>query len=125
MHNMSIILFCGLSVKNSAARVVTIAVILGLPILKLNVIFNAIISISIRWVPPVHVQKISTQTFSYINVQLFNNKGEYVKSGLAELELWFGQFSLQFSGSSWEELKHVRHAVGFLVCLYFSIFFGN
>ena len=101
----------------------------------------------------------------------FSN-GEYVKSGLAELEQWccqakdevnffswfnhfvFLQFAdateclfvitccsyntlkiqsckwlsqihslnslgLQYAGSSWDELKHIRQAVGFLVCLLF------
>jgi myosin-5 len=52
-----------------------------------------------NFVPPVLVQKIFTQTFSYINVQLFNSlllrrecctfsNGEYVKAGLAEMEQW-------------------------------------
>ncbi|WRX08322.1 IQ motif [Theobroma cacao] len=93
-------------------------------------------------VPPVLIQKIFTQTFSYINVQLFNSlllrrecctfsNGEYVKAGLAELELWCCQakeevhssadnvpctcLELQYAGSSWDELKHIRQAVGFLV----------
>ncbi|KAK2968663.1 hypothetical protein RJ640_004022 [Escallonia rubra] len=50
-------------------------------------------------VPPIIVQKIFTQIFSYINVQLINSlllrrecctfsNGEYVKAGIAELELW-------------------------------------
>ncbi|GFZ13480.1 myosin family protein with Dil domain-containing protein [Actinidia rufa] len=77
-------------------------------------------------VPPVLVQKIYTQTFSYINVQLFNSlllrrecctfsNGEYVKSGLAELELWCCQAKEEYAGSAWDELKHIRQAVGFLV----------
>ncbi|KAK3026388.1 hypothetical protein RJ639_042598, partial [Escallonia herrerae] len=79
-----------------------------------------------NFVPPVLVQKIFTQIFAYINVQLFNSlllrrecctfsNGEYVKSGLAELELWCGQAKEEFAGSSWDELRHVRQAVGFLV----------
>ncbi|KAK3193407.1 hypothetical protein Dsin_024717 [Dipteronia sinensis] len=79
-----------------------------------------------NFVPPVLVQKIYTQTFSYINVQLFNSlllrrecctfsNGEYVKSGLAELELWCCQAKDEYAGSSWDELKHIRQAVGFLV----------
>ncbi|KAH7859230.1 hypothetical protein Vadar_033420 [Vaccinium darrowii] len=55
-----------------------------------------------NFVPPILCQKMFTQTFSYINVQIFNslllrrecctfNNGEYVKTGLAELELWCGQ----------------------------------
>ncbi|XWS31345.1 hypothetical protein CRYUN_Cryun23aG0068500 [Craigia yunnanensis] len=79
-----------------------------------------------NFVPPVLIQKIFTQTFSYINVQLFNSlllrrecctfsNGEYVKTGLAELELWCCQVKEEYAGSSWDELKHIRQAVGFLV----------
>ncbi|GKC27336.1 myosin 2, partial [Tanacetum coccineum] len=77
-------------------------------------------------VPPIIVQKIFTQIFSYINVQLFNSlllrrecctfsNGEYVKAGLAELELWCAQAKEEYAGSAWDELKHIRQAVGFLV----------
>ncbi|KAI4300104.1 hypothetical protein L6164_033518 [Bauhinia variegata] len=79
-----------------------------------------------NFVPSVLIQKIYTQTFSYINVQLFNSlllrrdcctfsNGEYVKAGLAELELWCCQAKEEYAGSSWDELKHIRQAVGFLV----------
>ncbi|XP_019461246.1 PREDICTED: myosin-6-like [Lupinus angustifolius] len=79
-----------------------------------------------NFVPPVLIQKIFTQAFSYINVQLFNSlllrrdcctfsNGEYVKAGLAELELWCVQAREEYAGSSWDELKHIRQAVGFLV----------
>ncbi|MCO5579730.1 hypothetical protein L7F22_033590 [Adiantum nelumboides] len=72
------------------------------------------------------VRKIFTQIFSYINVQLFNSlllrreccsfsNGEYVKAGLAELEHWVYEASEQYAGSAWDELKHIRQAVGFLV----------
>ncbi|VVA34612.1 PREDICTED: myosin-6 [Prunus dulcis] len=77
-------------------------------------------------VPPILVQKLSTQTFSYINVQIFNSlllrrecctfsNGQYVKNGLAELELWCSLAKEEYAGSSWDELKYVRQAVGFLV----------
>ncbi|GKB65026.1 myosin-6-like protein [Tanacetum coccineum] len=77
-------------------------------------------------VPPIIVQKIFTQILSYINVQLFNSlllrrecctfsNGEYVKAGLAELELWCAQAKEEYAGSAWDELKHIRQAVGFLV----------
>ncbi|KAK4344705.1 hypothetical protein RND71_034881 [Anisodus tanguticus] len=86
---------------------------------------GSLISLCIQ-VPPILVQKIFTQTFSYINVQLFNSlllrrecctfsNGEYVKAGLAELELWCCQAKEEYAGSSWDELKHIRQAVGFLV----------
>ncbi|KAL6210845.1 hypothetical protein ACLB2K_016077 [Fragaria x ananassa] len=79
-----------------------------------------------NFVPPILVKEIYTQTFSFINVQLFNSlllrrecctfsNGEYVKSGLAELELWCCQAKEEYAGSSWDELKHIRQAVGFLV----------
>ncbi|XP_021290732.1 myosin-6-like, partial [Herrania umbratica] len=79
-----------------------------------------------NFVPPILVQKIFTQIFAYINVQLFNSlllrrecctfsNGEYVKSGLAELELWCAQVKEEYAGPSWDELKHTRQAVGFLV----------
>ncbi|XP_019455075.1 PREDICTED: myosin-6-like [Lupinus angustifolius] len=79
-----------------------------------------------NFVPSVLIQKIFNQTFSYINVQLFNSlllrrdcctfsNGEYVKAGLAELELWCCQTKEEYAGSSWDELKHIRQAVGFLV----------
>lgn len=79
-----------------------------------------------NFVPPILVQKIFTQVFSYINVQLFNSlllrrecctfsNGEFVKAGLAELELWCCQAKEEYAGSSWDELKHIRQAVGFLV----------
>ncbi|CAM8963239.1 unnamed protein product [Rhodiola kirilowii] len=79
-----------------------------------------------NYVPSVLVQKIFTQVFSYINVQLFNSlllrrecctfsNGEYVKAGLAELELWCCQATEEYAGSSWDELRHIRQAVGFLV----------
>ncbi|XP_031503221.1 myosin-6-like isoform X2 [Nymphaea colorata] len=79
-----------------------------------------------NFVPPVLIQKTFTQIFSFINVQLFNSlllrreccsfgNGEYVKAGLAELELWCCQAKEEYAGASWDELKHIRQAVGFLV----------
>ncbi|XVE84813.1 hypothetical protein DITRI_Ditri17bG0042900 [Diplodiscus trichospermus] len=84
-----------------------------------------------NFVPPIFVQKIFTQNFAYINVQLFNSllvhlecctssNGEFVKSGLAELELWCARAKEEYAGSSWDELKHTRQAVGFLVYMSFS-----
>ncbi|GER36038.1 myosin XI [Striga asiatica] len=47
-----------------------------------------------NYVPAFLLRKLFTQTFSFINVQLFNR---------------------QYVGSAWDELKHIRQAVGFLV----------
>ncbi|KAK4397650.1 Myosin-15 [Sesamum angolense] len=64
--------------------------------------------------------------FAFINIQLFNSlllrreccsfsNGEYVKSGLAELEKWIVNATEEFAGTSWHELNYIRQAVGFLV----------
>ncbi|XP_035838614.1 myosin-6 [Helianthus annuus] len=77
-------------------------------------------------VPTILDQKIFAQVFAYINVQLFNSlllrreccsfsHGEYLKTGLTELELWCSHATEEYADSSWEELKHTRQAVGFLV----------
>lgn len=77
-------------------------------------------------VPCIIIKKLFGQVFSFINVQLFNSlllrreccsfsNGEYVKAGLQELELWCTKTTDQFAGSSWNELQHIRQAIGFLV----------
>ncbi|XP_042396629.1 myosin-6-like [Zingiber officinale] len=79
-----------------------------------------------NYVPEILIQKIFVQLFSFINIQLFNSlllrrefcsfsNGEYVKSGLDELELWCTKSKPELVGSSWDELKHTRQAIGFLV----------
>ncbi|XAR57538.1 Myosin ATPase [Bertholletia excelsa] len=77
-------------------------------------------------VPSFFIRKITTQVFSFINISLFNSlllrrecctfsNGEYVKSGLAELEKWIAGATEEFAGTSWHELNYIRQAVGFLV----------
>ncbi|MBA0866168.1 hypothetical protein Goshw_018571 [Gossypium schwendimanii] len=77
-------------------------------------------------VPSFFIRKLITQVFSFINMSLFNSlllrreccsfsNGEYVKSGLAELEKWIGNATEEFAGTSWHELNYIRQAVGFLV----------
>ncbi|KAI8530396.1 hypothetical protein RHMOL_Rhmol11G0055100 [Rhododendron molle] len=77
-------------------------------------------------VPSFFVRKIATQVFSFINISLFNSlllrrecctfsNGEYVKSGLVELEKWIVSATEEFAGTSWHELNYIRQAVGFLV----------
>ncbi|XP_058078389.1 myosin-15 isoform X2 [Magnolia sinica] len=77
-------------------------------------------------VPSFFIRKLVTQVFSFINIQLFNSlllrrecctfsNGEYVKSGLAELEKWIVNATEEFAGTSWHELNYIRQAVGFLV----------
>ncbi|XP_019195644.1 PREDICTED: myosin-15 isoform X1 [Ipomoea nil] len=77
-------------------------------------------------VPSFFIRKLTTQVFSFINIQLFNSlllrrecctfsNGEYMKSGLAELEKWIVNAKEEFAGTSWHELNYIRQAVGFLV----------
>ncbi|KAL9226046.1 hypothetical protein vseg_001900 [Gypsophila vaccaria] len=77
-------------------------------------------------VPRNLVQNLFTQIFLFIDVQLFNSlllrrecctfsNGEYVKAGLDDLESWCQETTEEFVGLSWDELKHIRQAVGFLV----------
>ncbi|KAJ4708904.1 putative myosin [Melia azedarach] len=77
-------------------------------------------------VPSFFIRKLITQVFSFINISLFNSlllrrecctfsNGEYVKSGLAELEKWIANAKEEFVGTSWHELNYIRQAVGFLV----------
>ncbi|KAM7264663.1 hypothetical protein ACFE04_002346 [Oxalis oulophora] len=44
-----------------------------------------------------------------------SSNGENLKAGLQELEYWCLKVTDQLAGSPWEELKHIRQAVGFLV----------
>ncbi|XP_059432809.1 myosin-17-like [Corylus avellana] len=87
---------------------------------------NFLKTMKANYVPPFLVRKVFTQIFSFINVQLFNSlllrreccsfsNGEYVKAGLAELEHWCYEATEEYAGSAWDELKHIRQAVGFLV----------
>ncbi|XLU44029.1 hypothetical protein S245_038843, partial [Arachis hypogaea] len=87
---------------------------------------NSLKIMKANYAPPFLVRKVFTQIFSFINVQLFNSlllrreccsfsNGEYVKTGLAELEQWCLDATEEYTGSAWEELKHIRQAVGFLV----------
>lgn len=91
-----------------------------------NSLNNCLKTMRANYVPPLIVRKIFTQIFSFINVQLFNSlllrreccsfsNGEYVKTGLAELEQWCHDATEEFVGSALDELKHIRQAVGFLV----------
>ncbi|PQP93279.1 hypothetical protein Pyn_22805 [Prunus yedoensis var. nudiflora] len=87
---------------------------------------NFLNTLKTNHVPPFLVRKVFTQIFSFINVQLFNSlllrreccsfsNGEYVKAGLAELEHWCYKATDEYAGSAWDELKHIRQAIGFLV----------
>lgn len=70
-------------------------------------------------VPSFLVRKLFQQLFSFVNVQLFNqlllrreccsfSNGEYVKTGLGEVEQWIHSAGQQWVGESWEQLKYIR-----------------
>jgi myosin V len=70
-------------------------------------------------VPPFLVKKLFQQLFSFVNVQLFNqlllrreccsfSNGEYVKTGLAEVENWIHGAGKEWVGESWDELRYIR-----------------
>ncbi|KAH0896055.1 hypothetical protein HID58_045623 [Brassica napus] len=60
--------------------------------------------------PPFVVRKVFTQIFSFINVQLFNR---HVSLGISPF--WCAEATDEYAGSAWDELRHIRQAVGFLV----------
>ncbi|PON46080.1 Myosin [Parasponia andersonii] len=110
------------SVANTEAQRALIAHWQGI----VNSLGNFLNNLKANHVPPFLVRKVFTQIFSFINVQLFNSlllrreccsfsNGEYVKAGLAELEHWCYKATDEYAGSAWDELKHIRQAIGFLV----------
>ncbi|KAK4759356.1 hypothetical protein SAY87_022487 [Trapa incisa] len=110
------------SVANTAAQQTLIAHWQGI----VKSLGNFLDTLKANHVPPFLVRKVFIQIFSFINVQLFNSlllrreccsfsNGEYVKAGLAELEHWCYKATDEYAGSAWDELKHIRQAIGFLV----------
>ncbi|XP_021888669.1 myosin-9 isoform X1 [Carica papaya] len=110
------------SVANTAAQQALIAHWQGI----VKSLGNFLNTLKANHVPAYVVRKVFTQIFSFINVQLFNSlllrreccsfsNGEYVKAGLAELEHWCYKATDEYAGSAWDELKHIRQAIGFLV----------
>ncbi|OAY78406.1 Myosin-11 [Ananas comosus] len=110
------------SLTNAAAQQALIAHWQGI----VRSLGNFLNTLKANHVPPFLVRKVFTQIFSFINVQLFNSlllrreccsfsNGEYVKAGLAELEHWCYKATDEYAGSAWDELKHIRQAIGFLV----------
>ncbi|KAL6523944.1 hypothetical protein OROMI_031039 [Orobanche minor] len=68
-----------------------------------------------NYVPSFFVRKLTTQVLLLRRECCTFSNGEYVKSGLAELEKWIVNATEEFAGTSWHELNYIRQAVGFLV----------
>ncbi|CAN1174640.1 XI-H [Linum perenne] len=79
-----------------------------------------------NFVPTFFIRKVFCQIFFHIDVNLFNSlllrpecctssNGEFVKSGLDRLKAWCAQANQKLIRSAWDELKHTKQAVGFLV----------
>ncbi|KAK3164630.1 hypothetical protein QOZ80_1AG0022080 [Eleusine coracana subsp. coracana] len=92
----------------------------------IKILTNSLNVLKSNYVPPFLICKLFTQVFSFINVQLFNSlllrreccsfsNGEYVKAGLDELEHWCFWLTEEYAGHAWDELKHIRQAVTFLI----------
>jgi myosin-5 len=87
---------------------------------------NTLETMNNNYVPPMIIRKTFGQVFAFMNVQLFNSlllrreccsfsNGEFLKAGLQELEQWCSATTEEYAGTSWDELQHIRQAVGFLV----------
>ncbi|CAJ1961121.1 unnamed protein product [Sphenostylis stenocarpa] len=74
---------------------------------------NFLNTLKANHVPPYLVRKVLLLRRECCS---FSN-GEYVKSGLGELEDWCNGATEEYSGSAWDELKHIRQAIGFLVSI--------
>lgn len=85
----------------------------------LGVLDNLLAMLRASHVPNFLIRKLFQQLFSFINVQLFNqlllrreccsfSNGEYVKTGLAEVEVWLESAGEDWVGQSWEELRFIR-----------------
>ncbi|XP_050884736.1 myosin-15 isoform X1 [Lathyrus oleraceus] len=92
----------------------------------INFLNSLLNQLCVNNIPSFFIRKLVTQVFSFINMTLFNSlllrrecctfsNGEYVKSGLAELEKWIVNANEEYAGTSWHELNYIRQAVGFLV----------
>ncbi|CAK8568477.1 unnamed protein product [Lathyrus sativus] len=92
----------------------------------INFLNSLLNQLCVNNIPSFFIRKLVTQVFSFINMTLFNSlllrrecctfsNGEYVKSGLAELEKWIVNTNEEYAGTSWHELNYIRQAVGFLV----------
>ena len=85
----------------------------------LGVLDNLLAMLRSAHVPQFLIKKLFQQLFSFINVQLFNqlllrreccsfSNGEYVKTGLAEVENWLENAGEAWVGQSWDELRFIR-----------------
>eukprot|EP00210_Caulerpa_lentillifera_P001139 g1097.t1 len=92
----------------------------------LRVLDNLLFVLKANHMPHFLMQMLFKQIFAFINVQLFNqlllrreccsfSNGEYVKSGLSEVERWIDQAGRKYVSDSWDDLKFIRQAVSFLV----------
>ncbi|KAK9067567.1 hypothetical protein SSX86_011678 [Deinandra increscens subsp. villosa] len=110
------------SFANAASHELLLAQWQGI-VTKVGCLLN---TLKANYVPPFLIRQVFTQIFAFINVQLFNSlllrreccsysNGEYVRSGLAILEHWCYTATEEYAGSAWDELKHIRQAIAFLV----------
>jgi len=91
----------------------------------LSVLDSLLAQLKENHVPAFLVRKLFQQLFSFVNVQLFNqlllrreccsfSNGEYVKTGLAEVENWIHTAGKDWVGESWDELRYIRQVINAL-----------
>lgn len=77
-------------------------------------------------VPTLLAQKLFGQLFSFVDGRLFNElllrgeccsfiNGEYISTGLTEMDTWVESVGHTWLGICWDQLAHLRQAVDFLV----------
>merc|ERR1712216_1119809 len=87
----------------------------------LDTLDETVKAMALNNVPQALSKRFFVQIFCFINVQMFNalllrreccsfSNGEYIKTGLAELENWLID-GKAYVGSAWEELRYIRQAV--------------
>ena len=97
----------------------------------LSVLDSLLVQLKENHVPAFLVRKLFQQLFSFVNVQLFNqlllrreccsfSNGEYVKTGLAEVENWIHTAGKDWVGESWDELRYIRQ-VSLKHCLFLAM----
>ncbi|KAL7582247.1 hypothetical protein Lser_V15G41794 [Lactuca serriola] len=110
------------ALANAASHEILLAQWQGI-VTKIGCLLN---TLKANFVPSFLIRQVFAQIFAFINIQLFNSlllrreccsysNGEYVRSGLAILELWCLKATEEYAGSAWDELKHIRQAIAFLV----------
>jgi myosin-5 len=92
----------------------------------ISILDHLLSTVQENYVPPFLVRKLYEQLFSFLNAQLFNQlllrreccavkNGEYINTGLAEVEVWVTKAGKEWVGDSFSQMSHLRQGAAFLV----------